>query len=458
MILVRAGEDLNAYYDRQALRFFYIKDPVTNQIVFACDAASVVAHELGHAVLDILRPDFWNTQSLEIFAFHEAFGDCHALLEIMQHDKVLQYALNETGNNLLQSNVISRLAKQMGACAYHIAPPSAGYNPNYLRNAVNDFKYVLPETLQEDTPDTVLSKEPHNFSRIWTGAWWEIVAKIHQKLMGSMDPLSALRQARDTACDLLVNAVIDVPNTPRLYDALARQMLVVDGQNGGAYKDILTEVFNNRNILLNRVTAMSAVEQDTIAAMPNANVVLHPMGKSVYLRNNKKLKMMDHTVSALANGRQNPLYGVHVEVPMESAYHFNHQGVMVDSHEADEGEAIESARHCLDFLHNHRMVSPDPKTAFEIKDNNLVRTHACGAWCPKCNRNNACIPGSPEYQKGYKANNNAGCGCKGCGNIPVCDCDGPPPGPRQKLGCFTTVKTGGAARYSHGQNASRKVC
>ncbi len=215
---------------------------------------------------------------------------------------------------------------------------------------------------------TVLSKEPHNFSRIWTGAWWEIMAKIHHKLMGSMDPLSALRQARDIVCDYLLNAVIDVPNTPRLYDAMARQMLVVDGQNGKPYREILLEVFNNRNILLNRVTAMSEIGQDTVAAMPNAQVVQHLMGRSVYIRNNKKLKIADHTISALANGRQNPLYVVHVEVPMESAYHFIHEGVMVDSHEADEPEAIESARHCLDFLHNHKMVSPDPKTEFEIKE------------------------------------------------------------------------------------------
>jgi hypothetical protein len=459
MVMVRAGEDLNAYYDRQALRFFYIKDPVLNKLVFACDAASVVAHELGHAVLDILRPDFWNATALEVFAFHEAFGDCHAILEMMQHDPMIQHALNETNNNLLQSSVISRLAKQMGLCAYHLAPPAAGYNPAYLRNAVNDFKYVQPETLPEDTSDTLLSKEPHNFSRIWTGAWWEFLAKLHRKLhLGGMDSMTAARQARDTAAEYLLNAVIDVPNTTRLFDALARQMLVADGLHGSPHRDILLEVFNGRNILIEKVMAMSDTNASEVAALPDAEVVTHVAGQSVYVRKTRMLKMANHTVSALGNHRANPLYNVHVEVPMESVYHFDNEGVMVDGHEADEDEAVRSARHCLDYLHNHQMVSPDPKTAFEItKDNALLRSHACGAGCG-CNKNNACDPNAPEYQKGYKGNNNAGCGCKGCGSIPVCGCNPPEPTPRPKLGCYTKVSGSGAARYSRTYGASRKVC
>lgn len=457
MVLPRAGKDLNAFYDRRSLQFFYIKDPVTGQMVFACESASVVAHELGHALLDIIRPDFWNTQAVEVWAFHEAFGDCNAILELLQHDMMLQTALDETAGDLTKTSVVTRLAKQMGLAAYHF-DPNAGYNPNYLRNAANDFKYVAPETLPEDTPDNVLSSESHNFSRVWTGTWWEILAKIQKKLAASMDRLQAFKMARDIAADYLLAATAEVPVTARLFDALARQMLVVDQLRGAPHRDVLVEVFNNRNILLNKVMALSAdhVTPESLALSPGVRIKEHACGsKTVHVCKVHTCKMCDHCVQALDDsGRKNPLYEVKIEVPMDSTYHFDKDGALVDFHEADEADAMSAARHCLDYLHRKKLVSKDPKTPFEIKDDSLVRSHICGC----CGLSNACDPNAPEYGKGYKGKNNAGCGC--CKGDPVCDCDqSSTPTTPPKLGCVTRVKNGGITRYTRGgSNASRRVC
>jgi Zn-dependent metalloprotease len=46
-------------------------------------STDVVAHEVGHGLLDSARPDS-STSILEVGAFHEAFGDCIAMLTALR--------------------------------------------------------------------------------------------------------------------------------------------------------------------------------------------------------------------------------------------------------------------------------------------------------------------------------------------------------------------------------------
>jgi len=70
-----AGSDLNAFYDRQALRFFRAVDEKTGNVVYSGESPDVSLHEQGHAVLDAIRPDLWDAPHFEVAAFHEGFGD-----------------------------------------------------------------------------------------------------------------------------------------------------------------------------------------------------------------------------------------------------------------------------------------------------------------------------------------------------------------------------------------------
>src|SRR5690349_1148122 len=72
------GRDLNAFYDRGGLHFFH--DVVRGSTVFSAESPDVVCHELGHAVLDAVKPQLWDAASLESAAFHESFGDISAIL------------------------------------------------------------------------------------------------------------------------------------------------------------------------------------------------------------------------------------------------------------------------------------------------------------------------------------------------------------------------------------------
>jgi hypothetical protein len=74
----RYGE--NAYYDRESksLQFYWFDGEKDR--VYTCLSSDIVNHEFGHAVLDGLRPHFYETVMPEVAAFHEFFGDLTALL------------------------------------------------------------------------------------------------------------------------------------------------------------------------------------------------------------------------------------------------------------------------------------------------------------------------------------------------------------------------------------------
>src|SRR3954451_16123298 len=72
------GDDLNAFYDRKHLAFFH--HTTGTQTTFSGASTDVVAHECGHAFLDTLRTELFGSAVTEHGAFHEAFGDCIAIL------------------------------------------------------------------------------------------------------------------------------------------------------------------------------------------------------------------------------------------------------------------------------------------------------------------------------------------------------------------------------------------
>ena len=72
------GSALNAYYDRAALSFFEWETGAKK--TFSGASTDAVAHEAGHAFLDAIRPELWDSVYTEVAAYHEAFADCIALL------------------------------------------------------------------------------------------------------------------------------------------------------------------------------------------------------------------------------------------------------------------------------------------------------------------------------------------------------------------------------------------
>ena len=198
-------EDLNAYYDRQALCFFH--STIDGRVVFSAESPDVVSHEWGHAFTDALRPALWNAASLEAAAFHEAIGDIVAFISALQLRQVRERALLETGGALNRSSQLSRLAEQLGWGIRQSFPDAV--EPDCLRNAVNRFVYRRPSSLPSSGPASILTSEPHSFSRVFSGAVFESLARVFA-LEQPRDQASLLKAAVKIA-GWLVQAVIRAP-------------------------------------------------------------------------------------------------------------------------------------------------------------------------------------------------------------------------------------------------------
>ena len=68
------------------LQFRVLPPAIGGTTFFSGASTDVVAHEIGHGLLDAIRPDLWDAAFLEAGAFHEAFGDCIAILTAL-HDR-----------------------------------------------------------------------------------------------------------------------------------------------------------------------------------------------------------------------------------------------------------------------------------------------------------------------------------------------------------------------------------
>jgi hypothetical protein len=271
-----AGVDLNAYYDRQGLKFFH--ETVQGTTYYAGESPDILCHELGHAVLDVLRPDLWNTASDEAAAFHESFGDMSALLTALQLKSVRVEVLQVTGGKIGRSSRLSRLAEQLGAAIRLVRADAA--EPDCLRNAANSFFYRNPLDLPPVGPAATLSSEPHSFSRVFTGAFFDALAGA-LAVVGSASPTEDQLEATALAlAGLLVQGVQAAALVPDFMSQVAASMVAADAQtNQGRFSDVLKSAFVRRGLLsldtaaaptgpgVSRSMALSATAEPAAAAL-----------------------------------------------------------------------------------------------------------------------------------------------------------------------------------------------
>jgi hypothetical protein len=454
-LICREGKDINAYYDRGALKFFYFGDIVRQKNIYACDSRPVVCHEFGHAFLDILRPDFWSAQSAEVWAFSEAFGDMTAILSMIQFDKLLQRAIEETHGDLLKSNIITRMASEMGSGLYHLTNGQNGELPYCLRDLSNDFKYVQPEKLPTEGRDDEIINECHSFSRIFSGAFYELLIKMANQ-NSELPIIDAIKSASDTLANYLLKAVATVPLTVRLFEAMCNQMMQIDKAEGGKYQNIMTEVFTKRNLISAQVMTLEDIDMETFIkdVKEPHEIQVHGENKIVRTLSTKNIKLSEKLeIFAL---EKNELFNLEIEVPNQAAYYFNEENKLVNIVEADENEIVDAAHTCLHILNMKNLVGEHENALFQEENGKLVRKQIV---C-KCNKPNYCDPNAPEYNKPWKPVNNSGCvSCVQRNCKPrSCDCNPVEKVPPPKLGCYTTVSKSGTKTYRYGSSASRKVC
>ena len=139
ILLPHAGYLENAFYDRGtgAFHFFYFQGS-DGKPVYTCLSHDVVAHELGHAILDGLKPNYNEVSSPETAGFHEYFGDAVAMMASLSTRETALVVVRGGPDKLKPRNVVSAIASEFGAALRGIP------DEDYLRGAWNNRKMERP--------------------------------------------------------------------------------------------------------------------------------------------------------------------------------------------------------------------------------------------------------------------------------------------------------------------------
>lgn len=377
-----AGNMANAFYDRNSLKFFHFQGQGKAGRVYTALSADVISHELGHAILDFLRPEFWSTASLEIFAFHEAFGDVFAFLSGLHHDAMINEAIKQTSGNLFETSVASKIGEQFGL--------GLGMN-GYLRNVDNDFKYVKLNTLPSSSPnENVLTKQPHNFSRVISGVVYRIFAEIYNSNGKNKNALIA---ARDFTRNLFFKAARLTPATSDFCIGFGRIMSSTAKILNPAYSVIVDRVLKDRNFLSVPAMAANCIGNDNRMMI---NEEIHQ---------DFKINIYEHIVSLddiIETDKHKCLSGVKLKVPCDDIMFDDNRFGMQKS---DMLSSIECATEAVTYLIENNLINDTWKVN---ADNVLERDHIrCDGFI-----NNCTVEGQPEYGKCWKYAT-SGCGCGG---------------------------------------------
>jgi len=159
IVVPHAGYGRNAFYDRisKSLQFYYFDHE--GETVYTCLSTDIINHEFGHAVLDGIRPYFFESSLVQTGAFHEFIGDLTAILIILRNNEFRQRIAETTKGELAAADHLAYIAEQFG---------QAVNGQPYLRTARSKLKmsYVADDV------------GPHRVSEVLTGAMFDILLAL----------------------------------------------------------------------------------------------------------------------------------------------------------------------------------------------------------------------------------------------------------------------------------------
>ncbi|MEJ7811494.1 MAG: hypothetical protein WKG32_13865 [Gemmatimonadaceae bacterium] len=249
-VLPDDGVQLNAFYDRVSLSFFeHTSGGVTT---FSGASTDVVAHEVGHAILDALRPSLILSDIPEHNAFHEAFGDCIALLTALA-DQRTRTSLLATSPTLETANFVEATMEDLSAGIRRALGPS--HPSSEPRHAFNTFRWQLPTTLPTIGPPELLTGEEHSFARVFTGCFYDTIRGIFAA-QPKKTP-TTLWTATRVAGGLLVDAARAAVEQTRFFQAVGQAMVRADmTANSGTNREAIKAAFLRHGIALGAGASM----------------------------------------------------------------------------------------------------------------------------------------------------------------------------------------------------------
>jgi hypothetical protein len=127
---------------------------------------------------------------------------------------------------------------------------------------------VDPQTLPDKAPASALCAEAHSFSRVFTGAFYEVLSGMLRARAKKPKEADLAAVARDLA-QLLADATAAAPVQPDYFAQVAAHMIDADASRfAGKYREVLTEVFVERRIVpASAVHPLQAQRRKAVAAV-----------------------------------------------------------------------------------------------------------------------------------------------------------------------------------------------
>lgn len=240
IVVPHAGFGENAFYDRESksLQFYYFG--TETKTVYTCLSVDIVNHELGHAILDGIRPLYNESIHPETSGFHEFMGDLSALLLTLDNRALRRQLAKASGGRFEKATTLSALAEEFGS--------AVGDRP-YLRTAMNK------QTMQKLAGVT----EPHDLSEVLTGAVFDVLIELGRsyRRTGSRKegrtPVQAFFFAAARMQRMAIQPLDLLPPVDVTFSDYARAMCrsqrLADPVDPEDYYGTLIKVFRRRGIL-----------------------------------------------------------------------------------------------------------------------------------------------------------------------------------------------------------------
>lgn len=240
------GTNLNAFYDRRALRASFYRHTGPSGVTYFGASTDIVAHEVGHALLDtVLKRTYDGLLPFEVMAFHEAFGDCVAFLTGVA-DHVARRGVLRGSPDLEADNFLETWGESLAACYREVRPaddPSTA--PRHLRNSL---AWQAFGDLPGVAPPGVLSRQFHVFGQVFGGCFYDTARNIFRETTSRDE--AALLDAALTAGRLLVASLRSLPGpVPDFFRVVGAGMVAADARLfGWAHRAAIRRAFEAHGV------------------------------------------------------------------------------------------------------------------------------------------------------------------------------------------------------------------
>ena len=209
LVIPHAGIFENAYYSAEShsLQFYsFMRGGSRRRAYHTALAHDIVAHETGHAILDAVRPRYYEPLEPETSALHEAIGDLTAVFAALSHQGVQR----RVAGSLDRLNLLSEIAEgfeESGASGW-----------GSLRSLV--------DATPSDWTGTI---EPHDLSLKLSSTVYLALRRLQRALLTrGYSQVNALRTARTVIQRMVVRALDFLPPADCTIAEFAEAILAAD--------------------------------------------------------------------------------------------------------------------------------------------------------------------------------------------------------------------------------------